>query len=84
MPGDNGRRFISFARWLRLKIYRSLGRVKMNHCQHGEPLLAGISLPWKAKSDLQEGPGDPGGLGWTPWQGSVRGVTGWIEDTTPW
>lgn len=35
MPGDNGRCFISLAGWLRPEIYRSLGRVKMNHCKHG-------------------------------------------------
>lgn len=65
MPGNNRRCFINCACWLRLKIYRSLGRVKMDHCRvkmnHCKPLLAGVSLPWEAISAVQEC--DPGGLG---------------------
>lgn len=76
MPGDNGRCFISFAHWLRPKIYRSLGRVKTNHHKHGRPLPAGVSLPWEAIVGLEEDPGDPGGLGPDALAGKRKGSAG--------
>lgn len=66
--------------WLRPKIYRSVGRVRMNHCK---PLLAGLSLPREATSDLPEAPGDPGWLGQDALAGKLKGSTGiYIEDVT--